>query len=125
MYEHEPKLQPLTLAFIGCNEDQTRRYFAEFAKMNADQVSCFDDYAGRILLTDGTVIRRVHNNRDHLMGCQFDQVIVAVDRRGVYGWRLERFPLLHEVYNRTLRSCVPDQFLTIVYDLDSEVIHDE
>jgi hypothetical protein len=125
MCEHELKSQPLTLAFIGCNEEQTRRYFAEFAKANADQVSRFNDRAGCVLLMDGTVVRRVHYDRNRLMGCQFDQVIVAVDRRGVYNWPEERFVLMREVYERTSRSCVPDQFLTIVYDLDSEVIHDE
>lgn len=125
MCEHEPKPQPLTLAFIGYNEEQTRRYFAEFAKANADQVSRFNDRAGWVLLMDGTVVRRVHYDRNRLMGCQFDQVIVAVDRRGVYNWPEERFVLMREVYERTSRSCVPDQFLTIVYDLDSEVIHDE
>ena len=59
------------------------------------------------------------------MGCQFDQVIIAVDWRGVYNWPEERFVLMREVYERTSRSCVPGQFLTIIYDLDSEVVHDE
>lgn len=125
MYEHEPKAQPLTLAFIGYDEGQTRRYFVEFARVNSDQVSRFDDRAGCILLMDGTVVRRVHHDRNRLMGYRFDQVIVAVDRRGVYNWPEERFVLMREVYERTLRSCIPDQFLTIVYDLDSEVIRDE
>lgn len=118
-YEMEPR--PLKLAFIGYDEGQTRQYFAEFAKVNSDQVSNFHARDGRILFKDGTVVCRVRYDRNRLMGCQFDQVIVAVDGRGVYSWPEERFDLMCNVRERMSRSCVPDQFLTIIYDLDSEV----
>lgn len=122
MCEREPKPQPLTLAFIGYNEGQTRQYFAEFAKVNADQISHFDDRAGCIRFTDGTCIYRVSDNPFRLMGRRFDQLIVALDRRGVNAWPWRRDRLLDAVHERMLMSCVPDRFLTIVYDLDSEVI---
>lgn len=125
MYEHEMEPRPLKLAFIGYDEEQTRRFFAEFAKVNSDQVSNFHERNGRILFKDGTVVHRVHHARGCLIGCHFDQVIVAVDRRGVYNWPEERFVLMHEVRERMSRSCVPDQFLTIIYDLDSEVKADD
>ena len=117
MYEHEPKPQPLTLAFIGYNEAQTRQHFIEFARVNTDQVSHFDDREGRIRLTDGTLILRVPNDRHRLIGCRFDQVIVAVDRRGVNSWPEERLVLMGKVYERTLCSRVPIQFITIIYNL--------
>lgn len=123
MYEHEMEPRPLSLAFIGYNEEQTRRYFAEFAKVNADQVSHFDGRAGLIYLVDGTRIHRVSDNPSRLMGCRFDQLIVALDRRGVSAWPWLRGRLLDAVHERMSMSCVPDRFLTIVYDLDSEVIH--
>lgn len=125
MYEHEPKPQPLTLAFIGYNEGQTRRYFVEFARANTDQVSHFDEREGRIRLTDGTLILRVSNDPKRMMGRRFDQVIVAVDSRGFCGWSNARRELLNAVCERMWCSCIPMQFLTIIYDLDSEVIHCE
>lgn len=125
MYDCEVELRPLTLAFVGYNEDQTRRYFAEFAKVNADQVLHFDDRTGLICLVDGTCIRRVSDNPFRLVGCRFDQLIVALDRRGVNAWPRRRGRLIDAVCERMSMSCVPDRFRTIVYDLDSEVIHDE
>lgn len=118
-------MKPLTLAFIGYNEEQTRRHFVEFARVNTDQVSDFDDREGRIRLTDGTLILRVPNDRHRLIGRRFDQVIVAVDSRGFRNWSGARRELLNAVCARMWCSCVPMKFLTIIYDLDSEVIHDE
>jgi hypothetical protein len=125
MYEHEPKPQPLTLAFIGYNEEQTRRYFVEFARVNSDQVSYFNDREGRIRLTDGTLILRAPNDRNRLMGCRFDQVVVAVDARGLREWSDARCELLNAVRERMWCSCIPRRFLTIVYDLSSKVIPNE
>ena len=111
---------PLILAFIGFDEAQTRRYFAEFANVNADQVLDFDDLRGCIRLRDGTLIQRVPNNPFHVMGHHYDQIIVADAGRRVHKWPMRRWELLFELCNRLSGFLVSEQAL-IYYDLDSEV----
>lgn len=111
---------PLTLAFIGFDEAQTRRYFAEFANVNADQVLDFDDLRGCIRLRDGTLIRRISDTPFRVMGCHYDQIIVADDSCRAYKWPMARWKLLFELCSRLSGFLVSEQAL-IYYDLHSEV----
>lgn len=107
------------IAFIGYNEEQTRRYLEELVVINADQVRWFDRRNGCVILKDGTTITRVHPIPDFLRGRWFDQVIVADD------YRLEivpvRWPVFSELYRCLERSQVPEDFRWQFYDLDSKV----
>ena len=111
------------LAFIGYDNRQTGIYFEDFAIINRDKVARFDKIHGRILLRDGTEILRFSSAPDFLWGRQFDQVIVADDRRRATCIR--RRPELDALGCRMAGSIVPEEFRYIFYDLDAEVAPDE
>lgn len=107
------------IAFIGYNEALTNTYFVDLAAVNADQVARFDRRAGRIVLRDGTTITKVLPCPEFLRGKQFDQVIVADDRRRRAFFR--RAPEIAELVRCMRHSEVPEEFRWCVYDLDAEV----
>lgn len=104
------------IAFIGWNEEQTRRYLEDLAVVNADQVYRFDRRNGRVILKDGTTITRVLPVPEFLKGRRFDQVIVADDRR--LGIVFRRGPELEELDRCMSTSIVPEHFRWLFYDLD-------
>lgn len=119
----------LNLVFIGCNEEQTRRYFKEFIEMNKDQVR---DYPltrntatswicpTSVWLTDGTWIRRVPSEIERLDGLRFDQIVVACDHRGVWNWPDKRLELLQELRRRAYAFRVSEEDTVIIYDIDAD-----
>ena len=107
------------IAFIGYNEEQTRRYLEDLAIVNADQVYRFDRRNGRVDLKDGTTITAVKPVPEFLIGRRFDQVIVADDRRLEVLYR--RAPELRELDRCMSRSIVPEHFRWQFYNLDAEV----
>lgn len=110
------------LAFIGYNEEQTRRYLEDLAVVNADQVRRFDRRSGQILMKDGTTITAVKPVPEFLCGRWFDQVIVADDRRmRVYE---KRYPEMLALSHCMEFSSVPAHFRWQFYDLDAEVKYD-
>ena len=111
-----------SIAFIGYNEEQTRRYLEDLAAVNADQVRRFDRRNGCITLKDGTTITRVLPVPDFLRGRRFDQVIVADDRRLQVFDR--RYPEMMELNRCMGGSIVPEHFRWQLYDLDAEVVED-
>lgn len=112
---------PLKLAFIGYNEEQTRRYFDEFRWMNRDQVEAYTRVFGKILLNDGTIIQRAPATKEKLDGLRFDQIIVACDRRGYGVWPSYQRELLHALEQRMSYGRVSEDDRIIYYDLDSEL----
>lgn len=110
----------LNIAFIGYDERLTRIYFEDLAVVNADQVLRFDRRKGQILLRDGTQITLVSPDPCFLQSRQFDQVIVADDRRLEIFFK--RRPELKELARRMDRSPVPEEFRWLFYDLDAEVM---
>ena len=109
----------LRLAFIAYNEEQTRRYFAEFKEINQDQIWGFDPVNGCIRMVDGTTIYRVSDNPSRLAGSRFDQIIVACDRRGVWNWPDKRLELLQELYRHARRHQVLDEDTVLIYEIDA------
>lgn len=107
------------IAFIGYNEEQTRRGLEDLAVVNADQVARFDRRNGYILLRDGTRITRVLPTPQFYQARHFDQVIIADDRR--MGVLRRRFPELCALDDCMRRSIVPEEFRWCIYDLDAEV----
>lgn len=107
------------IAFIGYNEEHTRRYLEELAVVNADQVHRFDRRNGRVILKDGTTITRVLPVPEFLHGRRFDQVIVADDHR--LNVVVNRWPELVALRRCMEGSEVPTAFQWMFYDLDSEV----
>ena len=107
------------IAFIGYNEEQTRRYLEDLAVVNADQVRRVDRRNGCVILKDGTTITRVLPIPEFLHGRRFDQVIVADDRRLHILFR--RGPELRELDRCMAGSVVPEHFRWQFYDLDAEV----
>lgn len=113
----------LKLVFIGYNEAQTRRYFAEFAEINQDQIWRYNPDIGIIRMYDGTVIYRAPSHLTSLYGLHIDQVIVACDECGVRGWPTYRLELLDELIRRAERlGQVPAQDRVIIYELDSKEV---
>ena len=110
----------LNLIFIGCNEEQTRLYFADFVRFNQDQIVEFSPRQGWIVLCDGTLIRRAPSTKEAIVGHHFDQIIVACDRRGVWNWPDKRLELLQELYRGALRRQVLEEDTVIIYELDAD-----
>ena len=106
------------IAFIGYNEEQTRRYLEDLAVVNADQVYKFDRRNGRVILKDGTTITRVLPVPEFLHGRRFDQVIIADDRR--FDVVVTRWPELVALRRCMEQSEVPPVFRWLHYDLDAE-----
>lgn len=109
----------LRLAFIGCNEEETRRYFAEFKEINQDQIWGFDPINGFIRMVDGTTIYRVSDIPSRVAGSRFDQIIVACDRRGVWNWSDKRLELLQGLYRQAWRHQVPEEDTVLIYEIDA------
>lgn len=107
------------IAFIGYNEEQTRRYLEDLAVVNADQVYRFDRRNGQVIMRDGTTITRVLPSPAFLKGRRFDQVIVADDRR--LNVLERRYPEIMELGRCMVGSIVPEHFRWQLYDLDAEV----
>lgn len=122
----------LNLVFIGCNEEQTRRYFREFIEMNKEQVQDYPLTRNTatawlcptvVWLKDGTLIRRVPSSLERLDGLRFDQVIVACDRRGVWNWPEPRLALLQELIHRAAWSDrILEEDRVIIYELDEREV---
>lgn len=111
----------LELIFIGYDDVQTRWYFAEFIRINRDQILKYHTGSyGWILMKDGTIIHQMPPNQMFLYGRHFDQVIVACDRRGTGAWPWHRRELLSEMERQRSRYLVDDEYAFIYYDLDSE-----
>lgn len=105
------------IAFIGYNEEQTRRYLEDLVKVNNDQVLHFSRRDGIVYLMDGTKITAVKPVPEFLRGRQFDQVIVADDRRlNVFE---RRYPEIMELGHRMVGSQVPECYRWQLYDLDA------
>lgn len=112
----------LTLAFIGYNEEQTRRYFDEFCTINYDQI-WFDGrrvHLGMVELLDGTQIYRVPSDRHKIVGLRPDQIVVACDRRGVGAWPEEQRDTLWHLIRWLASDKVSTERSLITYDLDWE-----
>ena len=107
------------IAFIGYNEEQTRRYLEDLAIVNADQVYSVDRRSGCVTLKDGTTITAVKPVPEFLYGRRFDQVIVADDRRLNIIDR--RYPEIVALDRCMADSIVPVHFRWQIYDLDAEV----
>lgn len=105
------------IAFIGINEEQTRKYFEDLAVVNADQVRRFDRQNGYIILLDGSTITRVKSTPEFLRGRRFDQVIYADDRRLCISYI--RYYEIRELARCMDGSEVPEMFRWQFYDLDA------
>ena len=113
------KVMAYNIAFIGYNEEQTRRYLEDLARVNAEQVQRFDKRNGVVTLKDGTTITAVKADTEFLNGRRFDQVIVADDRRLDVVER--RFPEILALGRCMSNSVVPVDYRWQVYDLDAVV----
>ena len=107
------------IAFIGYNEEQTRRYLEELVVINADQVHRFDKRRGCVTLKDGTTITAVKPVPEFLYGRRFDQTIVADDRR--LDIIARRYPEIVALDRCMANSIVPEHFRWQLYNLDAEV----
>ena len=105
------------IAFIGYNEEQTRRYLEDLAVVNAEQVQRFDKRQGVVTLKDSTTITAVRPVPEFLHSRRFDQVIMADDRRLDVVER--RFPEILALGHCMSDSVVPVDFRWQVYDLDA------
>lgn len=115
-------MAPLKIAFVAWNAEATDICLRGLAIDNAEQIEAYDRTRGRLFLKDGTEIRAVHD-RGFLDGLRFDQIIVADDyrRRTFYACRdllkaLECCCCVH--------SCVPEEYLFQLYEIDKERPHD-
>lgn len=107
------------IAFIGYNEEQTRRYLEEFVMINNDQVRHFNRRDGIVYLMDNTTITAVKPIPEFLRARRFDQTIVADDRRlNVFD---RRYPEFMELERCMAGSIVPEHFRWQLYNLDAEV----
>lgn len=110
----------LTLVFVGYDEAQTRRYFAEFIRVNWDIVQGYDPRYDRVWLKDGTLILRSPGSTERLHGLHPDQVVIACDRRGTYGWPRYRKQLIYTLLQQASTYLVDPDNHVLIYDLDAE-----
>ncbi len=110
-------MKPLVLAFIGWDEESTRRYFRLFAQDNAEQIYHADHDRGVLRFYDGSIVRRISPSWVRsLDGYRFDQIILADDSRlMVTGYRRAE---LRELNYRCCCSDVPEEFRYIHYNID-------
>ena len=110
-------MKPLVLAFVGWDEECTRRYFRLFAHDNAGQIYHADHDRGVLRFRDGSIVRRVSPAWvGRLDGYRFDQIILAEDSRLMLkGYRCA---LLLELNYRCCCSDVPEEFRFIHYNID-------
>ncbi len=112
-------IKPLVLAFVGFNREQTLAHFRQFALDNAEQIWAQDLHNGRIRLHDGTIILRVDcEEQVRMYGLQFDQIILADDRRMMI-WKERRHLLRLLSLAADMRSEVPREFRFQIYDVDA------
>lgn len=111
-------MQPLVIAFIGFDKKQTMEYFKEFAVVNHDDIRSYSPATRKIVLDDGTVIHAIAGFGD-VISRRFDQVIMAVDRRGIKHWPTKQIGLLNHVLSKVSGYRVPEDHLVLKYDLDS------
>ena len=110
-------MKPLVLAFIGWNEECTRRYFRLFANDNAEQIYHADHDRGVLRFYDGSVVRRISLSWvGRLDGYRFDQIILADDSRLMM--KEYRCSELRELNYRCCCSNVPEEFRYIHYNID-------
>ena len=110
-------MRPLVLAFIGWDEENTRRYFRLFAYDNAGQIYHADHNRGVLRFRDGSIVRRISPAWfGRLDGYRFDQIILADDSRMMLkGYHCA---LLRELIYRCCCSDVPEEFRFIHYNTD-------
>lgn len=110
---------PLQLAFIGFDRKQTMEHFKEFAAVNHDEIVSYSRENKKIILRDGTVIHAITGFGD-ILGKRFDQVVIAVDRRGMRYWTGKQIGLFHYALDMTSGYRIPEDCIVLKYDLDSE-----
>lgn len=110
-------MKPLVLAFIGWNEEWTRRCFQQFAHDNATQIYHSDLERGVLRFRDGSIVRRISPSWvGSLDGYRFDQIILAEDSRlWLRDWQ---YAAMRELNYRCCCSEVPEEFRYIHYNID-------
>lgn len=112
-------MPPLQIAFIGFDRKQTMEHFKEFAAINHDDIESYSPETKKIILHDSTTIHAITGYSDTL-GKWFDQVVIAVDRRGIRNWTMKQISLLDYVLDKTSDYRIPEDSMVLKYDLDSE-----
>lgn len=111
--------QPLQIAFIGFDRKQTMEHFKEFAAINHDDIESYSMGTQKIVLHDGTVIYAITGFCD-VLGKWFDQVVIAVDRRGIRHWPTKQISLFNYALDKVSDYRIPEDCIVLKYDLDSE-----
>ena len=119
--ERRSQPRPLVIAFMGYNARTTRLAFAQFTADNKEQIERIRRaQRGELYFKDGTRIFEFPPSDvgRGLDGCEFDQLILADDRRrSIY---LDCFDEIAAFRSGPLaRSCVPEEYQIQFYDLDA------
>lgn len=118
----EEWIRPLEIAFMGYNDQITKIAFIQFERDNSEEIAEHGRTRREYLrLKDGTRITKITPGMIYFGadGYRFDQLILADDsRKEIYSARWREISLLVET--AMYRSCVPERYKILFYDLDAK-----
>ena len=112
--------RPLEIAFMGYNTPQTQAAFQQFARDNQEEIRTDLLKMGLLTLKDGTRITEITPGTAGrgIREYKYDQLILADDsRKKIYSARWREISLF--LQTAMDRSCVPEEYKILFYDLDA------
>lgn len=116
----------LEIAFMGYDAQQTKAAFQQFARDNQEEIRTDLLKMGLLTLKDGTRITEITPGTAGrgIREYKYDQLILADDsRKRIYSARWREISLF--LQTAMDRSCVPEAYKILFYDLDAPDPRDE
>ena len=113
-------IKRLEIAFMGYDAQQTKAAFQRFARDNQEEIRTDLLKMGLLTLKDGTRITAITPGTagSGICAYKYDQLILADDsRKRIYSARWREISLF--LQTAMDRSCVPEEYKILFYDLDA------
>lgn len=113
-------IKRLEIAFMGYDTQQTKAAFQRFARDNQEEIRTDLLKMGLLTLKDGTRITAITPGTagSGICAYKYDQLILADDsRKRIYSARWREISLF--LQTAMDRSCVPERYKILFYDLDA------
>ena len=114
-------IKRLEIAFMGYDTQQTKAAFQRFARDNQEEIRTDLLKMGLLTLKDGTRITAITPGTagSGICAYKYDQLILADDsRKRIYSARWREISLF--LQTAMDRSCVPEGYKILFYDLDAQ-----